>query len=52
MKHALHSAVFALLLASGLAVADDMPTFKVLMKDGRIHPKRWKCLPIRAFAWR
>ncbi len=39
MKHALHSAVFALLLASGLAVADDMPTFKVLMKDGRIHPE-------------
>ena len=39
MKHALHSAAFALLLASGLAVADDMPTFKVLMKDGKIIPE-------------
>ena len=39
MKHALHSAVFALLLGSGLAIADDMPTFRVLMKDGRIHPE-------------
>src|SRR5574343_39205 len=38
MKHALHSAAFALLLAAGLAVADDLPTFKVLMKDGKIIP--------------
>jgi hypothetical protein len=30
--------VFALFLAPTVASADDMPTFKVLMKDGRIFP--------------
>jgi hypothetical protein len=39
MKHALHSAVLALLLTAGLAVADDLPTVKILMKDGRIFPE-------------
>ena len=46
MKHALHSAVFALFLAStttvgsaGPALADDLPTYRVLMKDGRIIPE-------------
>ena len=39
MKHALHSAVLALLLTAGLAIADDLPTVKVLMKDGRIFPE-------------
>ena len=39
MKHALHSAVFALFLASTAALADDLPTYKVLMKDGRIIPE-------------
>jgi hypothetical protein len=46
MKHALHSVVFGLFLAStatvgsaGPAIADDMPTFRVLMKDGRILPE-------------
>ena len=38
MKHALHSAVFGLFLASTAAFADDLPTYKVLMKDGRIFP--------------
>lgn len=38
MKHALHSAVFCLFLASTAAFADDLPTYKVLMKDGRIIP--------------
>lgn len=43
MKNALLSAVFALVfglsLASTAAVADDLPTYKVLMKDGRIFPE-------------
>ena len=45
MKHALHSAVFGLFLASTATVevrasiADDMPTFKLLMKDGRFFPE-------------
>lgn len=39
MKHALFSVVLGLLLASGAAVADDMSTFKLLMKDGRIVPE-------------
>ena len=39
MKHALLSAVFSLFLASGAALADDMPTYKLLMKDGRIVPE-------------
>lgn len=38
MKHALHSVALALLLMAGQAIADDMPTFKVLMKDGKIIP--------------
>ncbi len=38
MKHALHSAVFGLFLASTAAFADDLPTYNVLMKDGRIFP--------------
>lgn len=39
MKHALLSAVFGLFLVSTVAQADDMPTYKVLMKDGRIYPE-------------
>lgn len=38
MKHALHSVALTLLLMAGQAIADDMPTFKVLMKDGKIIP--------------
>ena len=30
---------FGLLLASGAALADDMPTIKLLMKEGRLHPE-------------
>ena len=39
MKHALHSVVFSLFLASTAALADDMPTIKLLMKDGRLYPE-------------
>jgi hypothetical protein len=39
MKHALHSVAFGLLLASTAALADDMPTFKLLVKDGRFIPE-------------
>jgi uncharacterized cupredoxin-like copper-binding protein len=39
MKHALHSVVFGLFLASTAAIADDMPTIKLLMKDGRLYPE-------------
>jgi hypothetical protein len=39
MKHALHSVVFGLFLASTAALADDMPTFRLLMKDGRVIPE-------------
>lgn len=39
MNKALFSAVFAFAMASTAASADDMPTFKVLMKDGRIFPE-------------
>jgi len=39
MKHALHSVVFGLFLASTAALADDMPTIKLLMKDGRLYPE-------------
>ncbi|MBS0555727.1 MAG: cupredoxin domain-containing protein [Proteobacteria bacterium] len=38
MKHALYSAAFGLLLSSTAALADDMPTFKLSMKDGRVVP--------------
>ena len=39
MKNALHSVVFGLLLASTAALANDLPTFRLLMKDGRFHPE-------------
>ena len=39
MKHALHSAVFGLFLASTAAFADDMPTILLVMKDGRLFPE-------------
>ena len=39
MKHALHSLVFGLFLASTAAIADELPTYKLLMKDGRILPE-------------
>ena len=43
MKRALHSAaavfVFGLFFQSTVAMADDLPTFRVLMKDGRIFPE-------------
>jgi hypothetical protein len=34
----LAAAVLPALLASAVAQADDMPTFKLLMKNGRLHP--------------
>ena len=37
MKHAQLAAVFSLLLAS-TAMADDMPTLLLVMKDGRLFP--------------
>ena len=41
MKHTLHSVVFALFAMSTVAFAsaDDMPTFKLLMKEGRFFPE-------------
>ena len=33
MKYALHSVVFGLFLVSTAAIADDLPTFRLLMKD-------------------
>ena len=39
MKYALHSVVFALFLSSTAAFADDMPTFLLVMKDGRLFPE-------------
>lgn len=44
MKHALNSVVFGLFLAltaggSGPALAGDMPTFLLVMKDGRLFPE-------------
>ena len=46
MKHGLHSVVLTIFLVStatvgsaGPAIADDMPTFRLLMKDGRILPE-------------
>ena len=39
MKHALHSAVFGLFLASTATFADDMPTILLVMKDGRLFPE-------------
>ena len=39
MKHALLSVVLGCLLAAGTAVADDMPTFLLVMKDGRLFPE-------------
>lgn len=38
MKHALLSLVFGLFLASTAAFADEMPTFKLLMKEGHFFP--------------
>jgi len=39
MKSAHIAMTFGLLLASGAALADDMPTIKLLMKEGRLHPE-------------
>ncbi|HEX6734458.1 MAG TPA: cupredoxin domain-containing protein [Azonexus sp.] len=39
MKPALHSVAFALLLNATAAFADDMPTFLLVMKDGRLFPE-------------
>jgi hypothetical protein len=46
MKHGLHSVVFTIFLVStatvgsaGPAIADDIPTVRLLMKDGRILPE-------------
>ncbi|KAB2921065.1 MAG: cupredoxin domain-containing protein [Dechloromonas sp.] len=39
MKPALHSVAFALLLNAAAACADDMPTFLLVMKDGRLFPE-------------
>ena len=46
MKQALNGAIFGFILAStatvgsaGPSVADDMSTFKLLMKDGRLYPE-------------
>lgn len=38
MKKALFSAVSVLFLGANAALADDMPTFKLLMKEGRLIP--------------
>lgn len=38
MKHALLSVVFGLFLSAPAAWADDMPTFLLVMKDGRLFP--------------
>lgn len=38
MKHALLSVVFGLFLSASAAWADDMPTFLLVMKDGRLFP--------------
>lgn len=39
MKRALQSVAIGLFLTSTVAVADDMPTFKLLMKEGRLFPE-------------
>lgn len=39
MTRALLSLAIGLLLASSTAIADDMPTFRLLMKDGRFFPE-------------
>src|SRR5664279_5099645 len=39
MKYALHSVAFALFLLSGAVLADELPTFKLQMKDGRFIPE-------------
>lgn len=39
MKTALRSVAFALLLNAGAALADDMPTFLLVMRDGRLFPE-------------
>ena len=39
MKYALHSVVSGLFLVSTAAIADDLPTFRLLMKDGRFFPE-------------
>lgn len=39
MTRPLLSLAIGLLLASSTAIADDMPTFRLLMKDGRFFPE-------------
>lgn len=39
MKNTLLTALFGLLIATGTALADDIPTFKLLLKDGRLFPE-------------
>ena len=38
MKHTLLSVVFGLFLVPTVAFADDLPTFKLLIKEGRLVP--------------
>ena len=39
MKSARLLCIFSLIFPFSLALADDMPTFKLIMKDGRIFPE-------------
>jgi hypothetical protein len=39
MKNALFSVVIGFLLSSGYALADDLPTFQLLMKNGHFIPE-------------
>ena len=39
MKHALYSVVFGLFLGSTAVMAEDLPTFKLVMKDGHFFPE-------------
>ena len=39
MKHKFLPLLFGLFLASGTALAENMPTFQLLMKEGRFYPE-------------
>lgn len=39
MKNTLPALLLGLLLSSGAALADELPTFKLLMKEGRFFPE-------------
>lgn len=49
MKTALHAVIFGLFFASTATFADEMPTIKLLMKEGRLYPETLEVPALKRF---